>query len=59
MIVQQEKMICLENNDNEADEDFASFVTLRKDFSLSLATELYQWPYFAMPSLHREYYDTL
>ena len=52
-------MICLEKNNYEADEDFASFVTLRRDFSLSLAIEMYKWPYFVVPSLHREYYGTL
>ena len=30
-----------------------------RNFSSSLAIEMYGWPFFPMPSLHREHYRTL
>ena len=32
---------------------------ISRDFSLLVAIEMYGWPFFSVPSLHRQYYHTL
>ena len=34
-------------------------VYISRDFSSLVAIEMYGWPFFSVPSLHREYYRTL